>query len=105
MAQAAEAGKSAEQSNESYTENHQRHTHWDHKVHARPPSNANQTESEVDQSKLSATENSHNPLKEAMKDAKGWRLGWGMSWMGLTEDSRCGKGIQTYLIASMRHSY
>ena len=42
---AAKAGQSAEWGNASHTRNHQGHTHWDHEVHARPTTNANQTES------------------------------------------------------------
>ena len=41
----AKAGQSAEQGNVSHTWNHQGHTHWDHEVHARPPTSANQAES------------------------------------------------------------
>ena len=40
----AKAGQSAEQGNASHTQNHQGHTQWDHEVHARPPTSANQTE-------------------------------------------------------------
>ena len=40
----AKGGQSAEWGNASHTENHQGHTHWDHEVHARPPTSANQTE-------------------------------------------------------------
>ena len=40
----AKAGQSAEQGNTSHTRNHQGHTQWDHEVHARPPTSANQTE-------------------------------------------------------------
>ena len=36
---------------------------------------------------MSAVENPHNPLHEAVKDTKGCRLGWDKSWMGQAEDS------------------
>ena len=39
------------------------------------------------QAYFSAVENPHNPLHEAVKDAKGCRLGRSKSWMGPTEDS------------------
>ena len=37
----AKAGQSAERGNMSQIGNHQGHTHWNHEVHARPPTNAN----------------------------------------------------------------
>ena len=48
-----------------------------------------QTRQNVEQVKayFSAVENSHNPLHEAVKDTKGFRLGQGKSWMGEAEDS------------------
>ena len=39
----AEAWQSAEWGKESHTVNHQGHAHWDHEVHARHPTNANQS--------------------------------------------------------------
>ena len=48
-----------------------------------------QTRQKVEQVKpyLSAVENPHNPLHEAVKDTKGCRLGWDKSWVGQAEDS------------------
>ena len=58
------AGLSVEWGNASHTRNHQGHTHWDHEVHARPPTNANQTESGAGQSRyFRAIKNPHNPLQ------------------------------------------
>ena len=48
----AKAGQSAERANESHTGNHQRHTHWDHEVHAGLPPMQNQTKSRTCQSIL-----------------------------------------------------
>ena len=48
----AKAGQSAERGNVSHTRNHPGHTHWDHEVHAKPTTNANQTESGAGQSIL-----------------------------------------------------
>ena len=47
------------------------------------------TRQKVEQVKpyLSAVENPHNPLHEAVKDTKGCRLGRDKSWMSQTEDS------------------
>ena len=47
------------------------------------------TRQKVEQVKpyLSAVENPHNPLHEAVKDTKGCRLGWDKSWAGQAEDS------------------
>ena len=101
-----------------HTGNHQGHTHCDHEVHARPPTNANQTESGAGQRHFSAIETSYNPLHETVKDTKGCRLGRGKSWMGQAEDSvlqvcqltaqanqGVGKGKLPKLIqASLRHS-
>ena len=84
----AEAGHSAERGNASHTGNHQGYTHWDHEVHARPPTNANETESGAGQSILQCYRNSPWPTYElAMEDKKGCRLGRGQSWMGQTQDS------------------
>ena len=48
-----------------------------------------QTTKKVEQVKayFSAVGNPHNPLHEAVKDTKGYRLGRGKSWMGQAEDS------------------
>ena len=54
-----------------------------HEIHARPPTNANQTESGA---YFRARENPHSPLREAVKDTKGCRLGRGKSWMDQAED-------------------
>ena len=47
------------------------------------------TRQKVEQVKpyLSAVENPHNPLHEAVKDTNGCRLGWVKSWMGQAEVS------------------
>ena len=83
----AKVGQSAERGNASHTGNHQGHIHWDHEVHARPPTNANQTESGAGQTYFTAVENPHNPLNEAVKDTKACKLGRGKSWMRQAEDS------------------
>ena len=70
------AGLSVEWGNASHTRNHQGHTHWDHEVHARPPTNANQTESGAGQSILQCRRHPHNPFHEAVKD-KGMQIGMG----------------------------
>ena len=48
-----------------------------------------QTRHKVEQVKayVSAVENPHNPLHEAVKNTKGCRLGRGRSWMGQADDS------------------
>ena len=48
-----------------------------------------QTKQKVEQVKVyfSVAENFHIPLHETMKDAKGFRLGWGKSWVGQVEES------------------
>ena len=48
-----------------------------------------QTRHKVEQVKayVSAVENPHNPLHEAVKNTKGCRLGRGRSWMGQAGDS------------------
>ena len=60
----------------------QGHTHWDHEVHARLPTNANQTESGAGQGIPQCCRNSHSPLREAVKDTKGCRLGKVKFWTG-----------------------
>ena len=54
----------------------------DHKVHARPPTNARRQKVGQVEAYSSAVENPHNPLHEAVKDIKGCRLGRGKSWVG-----------------------
>ena len=78
-----------------------------------------QTRQKAEQVKpyLSAVENPHNPLHEAVKDTKGCRLGRDKSWMSQTEDSilqvcqltelkqpGSGKGTQTDSGISVRRS-
>ena len=83
----AKTGQSAERGYASHTRNHQGHTHYNHEVHARPPTNANQTESGASQSILQCRRKSLSPLHEAVKDTKGCRLGGGKPWMGQAENS------------------
>ena len=108
---------------ESYIGNHREHTHWewDHAVHARSPTAANQTKSGTGQSLLQCCRNPFNPLHEAVEGTKGSRLGRGKSRMGQAEESiptatckysswqnssktRNGKSTQTDSRTSMRHS-
>ena len=80
----AKVGQSAERGNASHTRNRQGHTHWDLEVHARPPTNANQTESGACQSILQCRRKSPQPTSWSRE---GCRLGGGKSWMGQAEDS------------------
>ena len=51
-------------------------------VHTRPPTIANRQKVEQVKSYFSAVENPHNPLHEAVKDTKGYRLGWAsLGWV------------------------
>ena len=77
----AKAGQCTEWGHVSHNWNHQGHTHWDHEVHARPP---HQWQCKADRrwsrSKHTSLKSAvglqiPNPLHEAMKDAKGSRLG------------------------------
>ena len=67
--------------NKRHTANHQGHTHWDHVVHARSPTNANQTESGTGHSILHC----HQKCPQATP----WRCKWHESQptgMGLVLD-------------------
>ena len=73
----AEVGQSAERGNASHTGNHQGHIHWDHEVHARPPTNANQTESGAGQSILHCRRKSPQPTQRSRERHKGMQIGTG----------------------------
>ena len=71
MGKSAKAGQSAERGNASHTGNHQGHTHWEHQVHARPPTNANQTVSGAVQSMLQCHQKSPQPIPWSHEKHKG----------------------------------
>ena len=73
----AKVGQSAERGDASHTRNHQGHTHWDHKVHARPSTNANQTESGAGQSILQCRRKSPEPTPRCRERHKGMQTGTG----------------------------
>ena len=83
----AEAGQSAEWSNASHTGNHQGHTHWDHEVHARRPTSANQTECGAGLSILQCCRKSPQPTPWSCERHKDMQTGTGKSGMGQAEDS------------------
>ena len=71
----AKAGKSAERGNASHTRNHQELTHWDPEVQARPPTNANQTESGAGQRLLHCRRKSPQPTPRSCERHKGMQTG------------------------------
>ena len=88
----AKAGQSAERGNASHTEDHQGHTHWDHAVHAGPPTSANQTESAAGHAYSSAIDKPHSPPHEAVKDKQRTQYCKYASWQSSSKPS---KGLQT----------
>ena len=117
MDKSAKAGQSAEQGSVRHTGNHQGHTHWDHVVHARPPTNANQTVSGAGQSMLQCHQKSPQPIPWSHEEHKGMQTGWGKFCMGqigysilqccqLTElkQTKEWEGTQIDFGLSMRHS-
>ena len=64
-------GQSAERGNVSYTRNHRGHRHRDHAVHARPPTNANQTESGTGQSIAQCRQKSPHPTPRSREKHEG----------------------------------
>ena len=73
----AKAGKSAERGNASHTRNHQELAHWDPEVQARPPTNANQTESGAGQRLLQCRRKSPQPTPRSCERHKGMHTGPG----------------------------
>ena len=61
--------------NASHTGNHQGHTHWDHEVHARPPTNTNQTSSWAGQSTCQYRRKSPQPTPGSRERHRGMQTG------------------------------
>ena len=112
------AGQSAERGNASHTWNHHGHTHWDHEVHVRPPTNANQTESGACQITVQCCRKCPQPSprsrEKTQRDADWdgaslWRVKHRTqyckyaSWQN-SNKQRSGKGTQTVSGVSRRHS-
>ena len=90
----AKAGQSAERGNASHTGNHQGHTHWDHEIHARRPTNAIQKKCGVCQNILKGRRKSPPPTPWSCERHKGMQTG---TWQVLDGSSR---GLNTASMAA-----